>query len=164
MGLTYGFSCGFLLILFHNGRKGNNPKCQVGNPVCTFSSTHGMKRKNFALDRIIWRNLIHPFTHAPKTETPQRHFPEPQRQVLLETPPVAPVVQTEEFLLNLANNLEEPLLLVLDRVQDPHNLGACLRTADATGVDAIIIATTVPPFDGNGRHHCPWGCRTCARC
>lgn len=31
-----------------------------------------------------------------------------------------------------------PLLLVLDGVQDPHNLGACLRTADAAGVDFII--------------------------
>lgn len=31
------------------------------------------------------------------------------------------------------------LFLVLDNVQDPHNLGACLRTADATGVHGVII-------------------------
>ena len=31
------------------------------------------------------------------------------------------------------------LLLALDGVQDPHNLGACLRTAEAAGVDAVII-------------------------
>ncbi len=31
------------------------------------------------------------------------------------------------------------LFLVLDHVQDPHNLGACLRTADATAVDGLII-------------------------
>lgn len=30
------------------------------------------------------------------------------------------------------------LLLVLDGLQDPHNLGACLRTADAAGVDAVV--------------------------
>jgi 23S rRNA (guanosine2251-2'-O)-methyltransferase len=33
----------------------------------------------------------------------------------------------------------EPLLLALDGVQDPHNLGACLRTADACGVLAVIV-------------------------
>jgi 23S rRNA (guanosine2251-2'-O)-methyltransferase len=31
-----------------------------------------------------------------------------------------------------------PLILVLDHVQDPHNLGACLRTADAAGVQGVI--------------------------
>ena len=39
----------------------------------------------------------------------------------------------------LLGGLEQaPLLLVLDEVQDPHNLGACLRTADGVGVDAVI--------------------------
>ena len=32
-----------------------------------------------------------------------------------------------------------PFLLILDGVQDPHNLGACLRTADAAGVHAVIV-------------------------
>ncbi|MCS6766758.1 MAG: 23S rRNA (guanosine(2251)-2'-O)-methyltransferase RlmB [Candidatus Protistobacter heckmanni] len=48
--------------------------------------------------------------------------------------------------VNLAMNLDElldgvqgdPLLLVLDGVTDPHNLGACLRVADGAGVHAII--------------------------
>lgn len=34
---------------------------------------------------------------------------------------------------------ETLLLLVLDGVQDPHNLGACMRTADAAGVDAVVV-------------------------
>lgn len=36
--------------------------------------------------------------------------------------------------------LSEPaLFLVLDHVQDPHNLGACLRTADAAGVHGVVL-------------------------
>ena len=44
-------------------------------------------------------------------------------------------VHLEDVLENLQ---EPPLLLVLDGITDPHNLGACLRTADAMGVHAVI--------------------------
>ena len=40
----------------------------------------------------------------------------------------------------LAESKSSPLLmLILDGIQDPHNLGACLRTADAAGVDAVVV-------------------------
>jgi 23S rRNA (guanosine2251-2'-O)-methyltransferase len=49
-----------------------------------------------------------------------------------------PVPFTEEDLKSLLVPTENPLLLVLDGIQDPHNLGACLRTADAAGAVAVI--------------------------
>jgi 23S rRNA (guanosine2251-2'-O)-methyltransferase len=46
---------------------------------------------------------------------------------------------TMDFAQCLNNIGPETLLLILDGVQDPHNLGACLRSADACAVDAVII-------------------------
>jgi 23S rRNA (guanosine2251-2'-O)-methyltransferase len=49
-------------------------------------------------------------------------------------------VASESDLVGILDGLETPaFLLILDGVQDPHNLGACLRTADAVGVDAVIV-------------------------
>jgi len=51
----------------------------------------------------------------------------------------APRKLSEQDLEDLIANLNEPaFLLILDGVQDPHNLGACLRSADAAGVHAVI--------------------------
>lgn len=54
-------------------------------------------------------------------------------------------IGTEKDLGRVLDEIEgTPLVLVLDGVQDPHNLGACLRTAEAAGVNLVIL-----PKDGS---------------
>lgn len=55
---------------------------------------------------------------------------------LLETVETSPQLDFQQCLEGINT---DSLLLVLDGVQDPHNLGACLRSADACGVDAVLI-------------------------
>lgn len=45
----------------------------------------------------------------------------------------------ENDLPELIASLDQPFLLILDGITDPHNLGACLRSADAAGVHAVIM-------------------------
>lgn len=69
----------------------------------------------------------------------------------------------EDDLETVLSQHPNPLVLVLDCVQDPHNLGACLRTADAAGVAAVIlpkdksspITETVVRVSCGGANHVP---------
>jgi len=49
------------------------------------------------------------------------------------------VTYDEDDLAPLLEGKSDPIVLILDCVQDPHNLGACLRTADAAGVVMVVM-------------------------
>ncbi|XOZ33552.1 23S rRNA (guanosine(2251)-2'-O)-methyltransferase RlmB [Halomonadaceae bacterium KBTZ08] len=60
-----------------------------------------------------------------------------QGVVAVTKPPVA--LGEDELLERLEAQAHHPFILLLDGVTDPHNLGACMRTADAAGVDAVVV-------------------------
>jgi 23S rRNA (guanosine2251-2'-O)-methyltransferase len=64
----------------------------------------------------------------------------PHHQGVVAQIDLSEIVLDEHSLERILTGIEgPPLILVLDGVQDPHNLGACLRTADAAGVHAVIV-------------------------
>ena len=50
-----------------------------------------------------------------------------------------PKLPDESDLKSDISAIDTPFVLILDNIEDPRNLGACLRSADAAGVDAVII-------------------------
>lgn len=76
--------------------------------------------------------------HKAERETLEKLAPDVQHQgCVARCKPLESL--DEKALLDLVDNLDGPaFLLILDGVQDPHNLGACLRTAEAAGVHAVV--------------------------
>ena len=74
----------------------------------------------------------------PRSELDRRSEGERHQDVMAEFS--AGNIWSERDIDHLLSSIEgPPLILVLDGVQDPHNLGACLRTAEAVGVHFVIL-------------------------
>ena len=82
------------------------------------------------------RNAGVPVRTEPRAQLTRLSGSDKHQGCLLKTQDSASVMDFQQCLLAVNRN---SLLLVLDGIQDPHNLGACLRSADACGVDAVII-------------------------
>ncbi|WP_281273451.1 23S rRNA (guanosine(2251)-2'-O)-methyltransferase RlmB [Cohnella lupini] len=68
-----------------------------------------------------------------------RLVPDMQHQGVVAQAAAVAYVEVEDLLARAAERGEAPLIVLLDEVEDPHNLGSVLRTADCTGVHGVII-------------------------
>ena len=63
---------------------------------------------------------------------------EPHQGIVAEV--ILPPLLGQEALIDFVTKLSSsPLILMLDSIQDPRNLGACLRSANAAGVDCVVV-------------------------
>ena len=70
---------------------------------------------------------------------------------------------SEMELFDIIKSTENPFILILDQIQDPHNLGAILRTAEIAGITTIIfpekgsasVTPTVVKTSAGAVFHCP---------
>ncbi len=54
--------------------------------------------------------------------------------------PAKAYVEVDDILERARAKNEQPFIIILDRIKDPHNLGAVIRTAEAAGVHGVIIS------------------------
>jgi 23S rRNA (guanosine2251-2'-O)-methyltransferase len=79
-----------------------------------------------------------PFTMTDKVTLDNVSKGETHQGVISEV--ILPKLLNEESLLNSINDIkQQPLILILDSIQDPRNMGACLRSANAAGVKHVVI-------------------------
>ena len=108
-----------------------------------------------------------------KKDRPERPVGRPPRREPVRSPrrsfhvksPVAAKARTEDELFQIVKEAgASAFILILDSIQDPHNLGACLRSADAAGVHAVVaskdrsvaITDAVRRISTGGADHVPF--------
>ena len=111
----------------------SNPQCIVR--VLTFDRRQD-KRLNRLHEQL--KQLQIPWQQAQKSQLDKLSQQGSHQGVVAEI--LLPNLPGQDALIPYVNKLEnKALILVLDSIQDPRNLGACLRSANAAGVDCVVL-------------------------
>jgi len=89
------------------------------------------------------KHMICPVHHVDDEELYRLAGTENHQGVVASITP--PELLDDNAALELLEGIENPLILILDSVHDPRNLGACLRTAEAAGADLVVVPRSRSP-------------------
>ena len=110
------------------------------NPECILNVFFQSGRSDIRISKItsILSNQKISFSKISKNRLDQLTKCELHQGVVAEI--ILPQLQGHDALIEFVTKLSSnPLILMLDSIQDPRNLGACLRCANAAGVDCVVV-------------------------
>ena len=111
----------------------SNPECIINVFVQTGRSDSRMSEMTSFLNT----QKIN-FSKIDKNKLDRLTKGEPHQGIVAEV--ILPPLPGHEALIGFVTKLSSiPLILMLDSIQDPRNLGACLRSANAAGVDCVVV-------------------------
>ena len=104
------------------------------NKIFVSKGEHGSINKIYAIAKE--RKII--VVEKDKRQMDQMAQTENYQGVIAIVPPFE-YCEIEDIIENAKSKNEEPFVLILDGIEDPHNLGSIIRTAETAGVHGIII-------------------------
>jgi len=110
------------------------------NPECVLKVTLQSGREDRRISEVVSQLDDHQisYSYIDKSKLDRLTKGEVHQGIIADI--VLPPLPGQDALIKFVESLNtKPLLLMLDSVQDPRNLGACLRSANAAGVDCVII-------------------------
>ncbi len=108
------------------------------NPECLIKA-YALDNRNDKRLNIIQLNKLNVKTQR-STKQQLDKFTKHQTHQGIAAEILLPIMPNQDSLIQYISKLEKTvLILILDSIQDPRNLGACLRSANAAGVDCVVI-------------------------
>ena len=110
------------------------------NPECVLKVTLQSGRGDRRISEIVSQLDAHQinYSYIDKSKLDRLTKGEVHQGIIADI--ILPPLPGQDALIKFVESLgAKPLLLMLDSIQDPRNLGACLRSANAAGVDCVII-------------------------